>query len=700
LLLAKHTPGQPLSEAEHRQRREAARARWAAAGKTAAIGAVGGGLIGGFRGAILSGGSERAASLAASAEGLRQAYVARAAEEARRRDKRDVVQRFYERQMRQTPEAEAQTTLAEAIESLRNPYARAQRPARRPVREPPIVGNTTNHLVYTRLVWKAERNLKLARNKIEALVRANMAAGDDREAAEAEPTVRRLRVELASTERELKDLKRLRDRAATIQSRAEHTRTPTRRRGKEIAEPKTQRVKANVVRQTRGGEKEEIEAGRGRTERADLRAELERRLAQHDIKTERFKAAAERRTITETAEAVRQNLLSGHYHSQILRRAGRGALIGAVAGLTTAGVALLAHHVATAGRRRATAVHNPVGPVHKTGDLPHNPGMSLFAPSFEGPKSDMLAKAEPPRDTPEGQMGPDLAGVYRRWIDRLLGHGDDPVNIGDGLVEALGPGITEAFAQGLITPPITGPEHPDYRIDVDFDLLNPAQLRHIAEYSLDRIVELTDAQRETIRDALREQSVLQGIGPKDVARTIKEAIGLTTYQRGVVASFRRQLEQLDPRALERQLRDKRYDRTLSAAIAANTPLSAEQIDTMVDAYHRKMLALRSQTIARTEALRATSYGGLARAQEVLDRHPELEVTKKWLATEDNRTRPTHRDLDGREVDGMLGHFVTSAGHPIRWPLDETAPADEVINCRCTLRYIFKPKRGQQLAVNA
>jgi hypothetical protein len=268
------------------------------------------------------------------------------------------------------------------------------------------------------------------------------------------------------------------------------------------------------------------------------------------------------------------------------------------------------------------------------------------------------------------------------------------------MVEALGPGITEASAQGLTDPPITEPEHPDYTIDVDFDLLNPAQIRHIAEYALDRIVQLTDQQREAIRDALREEAVLQGIGPKEVARTIREAIGLTSYQRGVVASFRRQLEQLDPRALERQLRDKRYDRTVSAAIERNEPLSAEQIDAMVDAYHRRMLALRAQTIARTEALRATSYGGLARAQEVLDRHPNLEVTKKWLATEDNRTRPTHRDLDGKEVEGMTGHFVTSSGHPIRWPLDEIAPADEVINCRCTLRYIFKPKRGQLMAVSA
>src|SRR5215472_7785514 len=185
----------------------------------------------------------------------------------------------------------------------------------------------------------------------------------------------------------------------------------------------------------------------------------------------------------------------------------------------------------------------------------------------------------------------------------------------------------------------------------------------------------------------------QEIGPYDVARTIKEAIGLTAYQRGVVDNFRPQLTQLDPRALERQLRDKRYDRTLQAAIDSGTPLTDEQINAMVDAYHRRFVALRARTIARTEALRATSYGGLARAQEVLDLHPNLEVTKRWVATHDDRTRPTHMDLDGREVEGMTNQFVTSAGNHIRWPLDDQAPADEVVNCRCTLQFIFKPKRG-------
>jgi hypothetical protein len=112
---------------------------------------------------------------------------------------------------------------------------------------------------------------------------------------------------------------------------------------------------------------------------------------------------------------------------------------------------------------------------------------------------------------------------------------------------------------------------------------------------------------------------------------------------------------------------------------------------MVDAYHRRMLALRAETIARTESIRATSYGAVARAQEVLDQHPDLDVIKRWIATDDERTRPTHRDLNGKEVTGMLTPFRTSEGNLIRWPIDEDAVADECINCRCSIGFRFVPK---------
>lgn len=433
-------------------------------------------------------------------------------------------------------------------------------------------------------------------------------------------------------------------------------------------------VSAHVAQQYRRGEtKKQLQARINEAKKVLVRRRttLEEGL---DRRTAVVREAVRQQAIRDVEAALRQRML---------RTGGRGALIGAGLGLTAAGVAVIAEHVARAWHqahlRRKAGKPEGLGKIAGAGDL---------------------AKARQP--DPEDQMSLGLAATFREWIDRLLGKTDAPIaGMGDTIASAMAPGLVDAYAAGLTSPPITTEGVPPQRkIAFEFDALNPSVRRHMAEYALDRIREITAQQREAIRTAIMEGSVLQGINPNDVARVIRQSIGLTAYQQSVVQSFRAGLQQLDPRVLERKLRDQRYDRTVKRAIDTNTPLTEDQVNAMTDAYHRRMLALRARTIARTEALRATSYGGLARAQEVLDEHPDLDVTKRWLATDDERTRDTHRELNGREVDGMTSHFITSHGNMIRWPLDESAVAEEVINCRCTLQFVFKPQRGQLVRVAA
>lgn len=297
--------------------------------------------------------------------------------------------------------------------------------------------------------------------------------------------------------------------------------------------------------------------------------------------------------------------------------------------------------------------------------------------------------------TPQDDMAKGIAETYRAWIDRLLGKSSQPIDLINDTAAAIAEPIMRSFAAGAATPPLDSTDGDrKFFVDVDFDALNPAVRRHMADYALDRIVEISDSQREAIRGVLMQQSVLQGVGPRDAARSVREHIGLTTHQSGVVEGYRRELETLNPAALERKLRDARFDRTVRKAIETGTPLSDEQIDKMVDAYHRRMLALRAETIARTESIRATSYGALARAQDVLDQHPDLDVVKRWIATDDERTRDTHKDLNGKEVTGLLTPFTTSAGNQLRWPVDQDGAADETINCRCAIGYRFIPKPGR------
>jgi HK97 family phage portal protein len=87
---------------------------------------------------------------------------------------------------------------------------------------------------------------------------------------------------------------------------------------------------------------------------------------------------------------------------------------------------------------------------------------------------------------------------------------------------------------------------------------------------------------------------------------------------------------------------------------------------------------RSKTIARTEMLTAVSLGqnaALKNAKKVL---PNLK--KAWITANDERVRDTHFMA---QEDGAIG-VDDSFSNGLEYPREPGAPAEEAINCRCTL----------------
>lgn len=91
-------------------------------------------------------------------------------------------------------------------------------------------------------------------------------------------------------------------------------------------------------------------------------------------------------------------------------------------------------------------------------------------------------------------------------------------------------------------------------------------------------------------------------------------------------------------------------------------------------------AVREQRIARTEAGRAWNSATLAAAQELTG--PDRPLVKQWLTRHDARVRDAHDDVDGQLR--LLDEPFTVAGVQMSAPLDPTAPASLVVNCRCVL----------------
>lgn len=93
---------------------------------------------------------------------------------------------------------------------------------------------------------------------------------------------------------------------------------------------------------------------------------------------------------------------------------------------------------------------------------------------------------------------------------------------------------------------------------------------------------------------------------------------------------------------------------------------------------------RALTIARTEVVPAANFGSLQQLKAA--GFTDDEVRKEWLATDDKRTRESHREADGQLV-GLSEPFQVD-GDYLQVPGDPAGRADNVINCRCSVGYVF------------
>lgn len=93
---------------------------------------------------------------------------------------------------------------------------------------------------------------------------------------------------------------------------------------------------------------------------------------------------------------------------------------------------------------------------------------------------------------------------------------------------------------------------------------------------------------------------------------------------------------------------------------------------------------RALTIARTEVIPAANFGSLVQLQAA--GFSDDECLKEWLATDDQRTRQAHRDADGQRVP--LNQLFVVDGDHLRVPGDPAGRAENVINCRCSVAFVF------------
>lgn len=146
----------------------------------------------------------------------------------------------------------------------------------------------------------------------------------------------------------------------------------------------------------------------------------------------------------------------------------------------------------------------------------------------------------------------------------------------------------------------------------------------------------------------------------------------------------RRLQEEDPDILPTYTTDKQkdlaYNKQQVTAAITSAVIQGKSIDKIADDLQTRMTTInRSGAIrtARTAVTSAQNGGTLSSMKELAAMG--IEVQKEWVATLDDRTRTSHRALDGQRRD-----LDKAFSNGLQYPGDSSGNAAEVWNCRCTM----------------
>lgn len=237
---------------------------------------------------------------------------------------------------------------------------------------------------------------------------------------------------------------------------------------------------------------------------------------------------------------------------------------------------------------------------------------------------------------------------------------------------------------------------------VRFNARNPRAEQWLRLHSSALVTRILDDQRQAVRQALTA-GMEKGQNPRTVALDIVGRVnktsgkreggilGLTAQQEEFVRNARAELGSGDPAQLKAYLsrarRDKRFDRAVQKAIREEAGLPADVAAKAARQYENRLLKLRGDMIGRTEALTSLRAAKQEAYLQAVDSGAiaESAVRRIWRDASDLRVRHTHRIMDGDSV-GLREAFRSPSGARLMFPGDPSAPASEIVNCRCHLDY--------------
>ena len=214
---------------------------------------------------------------------------------------------------------------------------------------------------------------------------------------------------------------------------------------------------------------------------------------------------------------------------------------------------------------------------------------------------------------------------------------------------------------------------------VSFDAYNPKAVE-VMRTEGGRLVQQVS---QGIKDMVREvstQGLVLGDNPRTTARIIRGSIGLTASQRQAVANYRKLLTNGDPAALERALRDKRFDKTVRAWLDGVRTVDPAKVDDMVARYEARYLKYRAETIARNEAMAALTKGNRLAWDAVFDagKADRNRMRRFWHVARDERACDYCKPIPRANLKGV------GFDEPFQTPLGPRMDPLIHVQCRCVV----------------
>lgn len=266
--------------------------------------------------------------------------------------------------------------------------------------------------------------------------------------------------------------------------------------------------------------------------------------------------------------------------------------------------------------------------------------------------------------------------------------------------------LETAFETGGVTVASTVPRAATDAV-FRFDVRNSRAEKFLREQSSGLITRISEDTRINIRNTITE-GVRDGRNPRNIAldmigrinptteRREGGIIGLTKPQERWVANARKDLEELSERYFSREARDKRFDKTVRAAIKSGNPLNQETINKLLGRYKDNLLQIRGESIARTESINSLNRSEQEAIKQAVEQGAAKasQVQRIWDSAGDKRVRDSHVAMDGQSV-GLDEPFVTPSGEKLMYPGDSSlgASGEETIQCRCRVRLSVDWLRG-------